>query len=355
MKIVVLLFALVSFSAMAQPGIKVNKADSCYKKADLRKGKRFAEWECGKIAGVVDCNEKLEMGTDNKTIVTTSMKQPFSGTCETCHQNGILERRVTFVNGKTNGSDTTYYSSGCIMAIRNHVMGVENGQWSYFYDSITRPVWEINYSVGEKHGTQTYYNKKGDTTKFESYTNGVLNGPKLTFDAKGKRTKQISYVNGVLDGPFLIYNPEGKIIEELTYKQGKKNGVFKYYYDDGTLLRTENWNMDVRNGEFKTLYYEGNIQTVENYKKGIKEGWFEDYFPNQKLKHRTLYKKDVIVEEHVFDEQGKETYTFGGVAKTGAEDDAVPGTEKKKPAKKEKKPKASKATPVTEEPVKEGE
>lgn len=338
MKLLALFCMLVSFSAMAQPGIKVNKADSCYKRADAGKGKRFAEWQCGKIAGVVDCNEKLEMASDNKTIVTASAKEPFTGTCETCHRNGVLERRVIFVNGQTNGSDTTYYPSGCIMVIRNHVMGAENGRWTYFYDSIARPNWEMNYVVGQKDGPQVYYTKKGDTTKYEQYKNGVLSGPKLSFDPKtGKRTKQANYVNGLLDGPFLVYNPDGKIIQETNYRQGKKNGIFKYYYDDGVLLKTESWNMDVQNGEFKTFYYEGNIQTVENYRKGAKEGVFEEYFPDQKLKRRALYKKNVLVQEQVYNEQGKEISRFGTEEKSGAEDDAVPAAGKKKKPKKAKK------------------
>jgi len=347
MKILAILAVLFSFSAFSQD-IKVKpERKNCYDKADALKKKRFAEWECGKIAGVVDCNEKLEMDEASNTVLTASMKKPFSGTCETCHMNGLLERRVTFVNGKTNGIDTTKYATGCLMVIRNHVMGSPNGVWTYYYDSTEIPAWEMQYAVGELNGVQVYYNKAGDTTKLETYNHGILNGAKVAYGANNKRVKQTNYVNGLLEGPFLIFNKDQKIIEELTYKQGKRNGVFKYYYDDGTLLRTENWTMDVKNGEFKTLYYQGHLQSIETYKKGLKEGLFEERFPDQKLKRRAIYKKDVLVEDHVYDEQGRETYTFGGTANTGAEDDAVPtGDKKKKPAKvkKEKKPKTTTET-----------
>jgi len=268
MKILVALAVLFSFSAFSQE-ISAGKSDRkhCYDKADGLKKKRFAEYECGKIAGVVDCNEKLEMDEASNTVLTASAKQPFSGTCETCHMNGLLERRVTFVNGKTNGIDTTKYATGCLMVIRNHVMGAPNGVWTYYYDSLEIPAWEMQYSVGELQGVQVYYDKKGDTTKLETYRNGVLNGAKVTYGPGNKRIKQTNYANGLLDGPFLIFNKDQKIIEELTYKQGKKNGVFKYYYDDGTLLRTENWFMDARNGEFKTFYYDQTLQSIEIYKK----------------------------------------------------------------------------------------
>lgn len=441
-----LLLVLFTFTAFGQPPIPVVKKDSCYKAADARKKQRFPEWECGKIAGIVDCNEKLELDEGSNTVITSAGKMPFSGTCETCHMNGLLERRVTFVNGKTNGIDTTFYSTGCIMQIRSHVQGVENGTWTNFYDSLGTVAWEENYSMGQKHGPQVYYSKKqrassGDTLKYEMYSNGVLNGQKITYDSKGKRMKQVNYVNGLLDGPFLVYNKEGKIIEELTYREGKKDGVFKYYYDDGKLLRTENWSMDAKNGEFKTFYYDGTVQTLETYKKSsgkpevrmdaeiyevadektanqiaemlgkrmnqqqireelgenaglnviagktinpettpaiegkkleqginkpykqnkkyyvvkvnratsiaqreIKEGWFEEYFPDHKPKRRALYKKDELVEEHVFDENGREIRTFGGQASTGAEDDEVPTSTGTKKKKKEKKPKTTEGT-----------
>lgn len=411
----------------------VKKPVNCWEKGKSREGKRYAEWECGKVAGIVDCNEKLELDPATNTVLTATQHSPFSGTCETCHGNGTIERRVTFVNGKTNGKDTTTYPSGCPMVIRDHVMGEENGQWLYWYDSTgyegkERLAWEMNYSVGELNGKQVYFNKKGDTTKLEHYQNGVLNGSKVTYDSRGKRIKVTNYVNGLLEGPYLVYNPAGKIIEDLSYKQGKKNGVLKYYYDDGTLLRTENWDMDARNGEFKTLYYEQNIQTIENYKKSngkstsyysgkvyhcptkeiaekvkeisfkksysrlvlkdlgqdlqvdtldqalpemmpelkgqkfdrgvnkpfksgeeylvvvidkilslskteVKEGWFEEYFPDQKPKRKALYKKDVLIEEHVWNEAGQEIKTFGGNSSKGNEDDAMPSTGKKKTKK----------------------
>ena len=94
--------------------------------------------------------------------------------------------------------------------------------------------------------------------------------------------------------------------------------------------------MGVKNGEFKIFYYQGHIQESENYKKGKKEGWFETFYPDSKDKRRALYKKDVLVEEHKYDEHGRETYTFGAQPDGGDEDDAMPTGKKKKKKKKKK-------------------
>lgn len=303
MKWFTLSFLLMALNAFGQPNIPVPKKDSCYKKAAARQGKRFTEWECGKLAGVVDCNEKLELDPGTNTVMSASSHKPFSGQCETCHMNGILERRVTFVDGKTQGIDTTYYPSGCIMVIRSHVQGVENGRWTYFFDSLGTVNWEMNYSVGQKHGPQITFSRKpnassGDTVKLETYNNGVLNGPKVTY-SKGKRTKQSNYVNGLLEGQFLVYNAEGKIIEEITYKEGKRDGVSKFYYDDGTLLRTETWSMDARNGEFKTFFYNGDLQTLENYRKSSEK-------PDEQFDLEIYEVKDKTTAKDVYDMLNKQ-------------------------------------------------
>jgi len=315
------------------------KEKHCYDKADSMRKARFAEWECGKLAGVVDCNEKLTYDENTKLILSGNMGKPFTGTCETCHMNGLLERRITFVNGKENGTDSTTYRSGCLQVVRTFIQGAESGTWHYYYDSTGYMAWEENYNLGQKHGPQLYLTNKdddggGDTIRFEHYNNGVLHGLRKSYYPKSHLEKEVNYSMGQIDGIFKVYNYDGKIIQDLTYKQGKKNGEMKYYYNDGTLLSIEHWNMDVRNGEFKTFYYGGLVQSVENYKKGVSEGWFEERWPDDKLKRRALYKKGVLIEEHKYDEHGVENYTFGVEVASGNEDDAMPGKKKKKKKKK---------------------
>lgn len=438
-KAFVLLLAIPGFQAAAQD-FGVNKKN-CYAKRDSVMKQRFVDWECGKLVGVIDCNEKLEYDEGSNVLFSASSGKPFTGKCETCHQNGLLEHRINFVEGKEDGPDTTYYSTGCLMVIRNHIAGKETGTWTNYYDSTGKIAWEMNYLNGQKHGRQVYLNKKGDTSLVENYLNGVLHGVKKNYYSKSRVEKEAHYTNGLLDGLFVVYNAEGKPLQQVNYKNGKKDGVATYYYDDGVLLRTENWSMDARNGEFKTVYYQQTIQSIESYKKNknykeekmdadvfecasqqiadqvyklltkdhlnptqlveklkpdtvkitknqynveatpflkfkkkfnigvnepyafegkfyvvvnkkiitnvpvdIKEGWFEERYPENKLKRKALYRNNVLVEDHVFNEQGKEIYTFGASSYKATEDDAAPvdNKTKKEKAKKEKKPKEPK-------------
>ena len=125
MRILSVLLIQTIFTSLVMAQIPVKK--NCYEKNQANKGKKYADWECGKLAGVVDCNEKLTYDENTKTILSGNMGTPFTGTCETCHMNGLLERRISFVNGKENGIDTTYYKSGCPQVVRNHVLGAVNG------------------------------------------------------------------------------------------------------------------------------------------------------------------------------------------------------------------------------------
>ena len=347
MRILVLFFVaqfmgLYSFAQIP----KIGKKDSCYfvynNSGERTNSRKYAEWQCGKILGIVDCGDRLEYDEDadivylnNKDMVnSTGADKPFSGTCESCHMNGVLARKITFVNGKENGLDTTYYESGCPQVVRSHINGQENGQWLFMYDSTQYLAWEMNYYMGEKHGKHIYMKKNGDTTKWENYKNGLLDGIKRTYYSDSRIKREVNYKLGVLDGAFKIYNLEGVVIEEINYKAGKKHQESMYYYDDGKPLKIEHWNMGVKNGAFKIFYYQGHVQEERTFKKGKKEGWYKLYYPDSKVKNESLFEKDVLIEEHRYDEQGRETYSFGTPTGDQSEDDAMPKTKKKKKKKR---------------------
>lgn len=327
----------------------------CFQESIDRYGKRYVDWQCGQNDAIVDCNEKLESDPGSNLVLTRSSGAPYSGDCETCHDNGIRQRLVHFNGGLVDGIDTTYYSSGCPQVVRNHIDGAENGMWTYYNDTSGLEAWQINYFNGEKHGQSIYWSHyrvgtdqtnvkignstrtleyglyERDTIKIENYANGLLHGLKQEFYPGSKIKKEVYYENGVFHGPFLVYDEEGNLLQELNYSEGEKDGESKYYYDDGSLLRTENWDKGVKEGTFKTFYIQGFPQKIENYKKGMKHGYFEERFNDDKIKREAYYKKDELVEEHVYDKYGNEIRTVdedGPVEKT--EDDEIPETKKKK-------------------------
>jgi len=347
--ILILILCTLKYSTYAQiTPINQSQQVPCYQKIQELQKQGVILPECGQLVGTIDCNEELEYDQEldlffkkaKDFIRREGTGQVFSGSCETCFINGLLERRIYFLNGREHGTDTTYYQSGCPQAIRSHLQGVESGKWTYFYDSTNLTAWEINYYMGKKHGKVVYLKANGDTTKLEHYSNDLLDGIKKDYYPGSKIRRESSYKGGMLDGSFKLYNQKGQLIEETNFKANKKNGLQQYFYEDGVLLRTENWTNGIKTGEFKMFYHQGNIQTLETYdKKGLKEGKFEEYYPNQSPRRLAIYKKDQLIEEHIFDEHGNETHTFGGKQLSDSEDDELPDEQKKK-----KKPKRSKKT-----------
>lgn len=312
---------------------------------------RYVEWECGQKADIIDCNSGLELDPESNRVYTRggdgfqATGKLYTGYCESCHNNGTRKRLVYFEEGLQDGKDTTTYPSGCPQVITSFVNGVENGQWVYYFDSSGYEAWEINYVNAKKHGKSIYFkqfpngkSKEGyplytrDTLKIEHHTNGVLDGVRKEFFKDSKLKREVNYKMGKFHGAFKIYNKDGVLLEDLNFENGEKIEEQKYFYDNGAPLRTENWKKGVKEGNFTTFYIQGNVQSIENYKKGLKEGWFEERFPDNSIKRRALYKKDELIEEHVFDKYGNEIKTFRVEPEENqAEDDAMP-TEKKKKA-----------------------
>lgn len=327
----------------------------CFQNSLERMGKRYVDWECGQTTGVIDCNERLESDPGSNVVFSRNSRMPFSGTCETCHPNGIKERVVTFVNGRTDGRDTTIYPSGCIQVIREHIEGKEHGLWTYYNDTSGLEAWQIEFYNGEKHGRSIYFNHfpvgsdkltikigniehtiryliyDSDTNRIEYFNDGKLHGVRKEYYPENKIKKKVSYSNGIMHGPFIVYNREGMVLQELNYNMGRKDGEWKYYYEEGSLLKIENWSNDLKVGPYKIFFINGSVQISENYdRRGRKEGWFEEYFPNERIKKRELYRKGELIEKHVFDEFGREIETVGGEKSSGKEDDDLPSKKKKK-------------------------
>lgn len=356
MKLFTFLFFIASFSVVTFSQIgEVGARKLCWEKSTERKGQRFVDWECGKSDQVVDCNESLESDPGSSLVLTRKTGARFTGTCETCHENGIKQRVVNFKDGLTDGVDTTYYRSGCTQVIRTHVLGKENGKWVFYNDSSGLEAWEINFLNGEKHGKSIYFSHnqvdtkskkikvagkeeevtygvyESDTTKIEYFVNGKLDGTRKEYFPGSKLKKEVNYKEGRLHGDFIVYNPDGDVLQQLSYDEGEKDGEWTYYYNDGSLLKIENWDKGTKRGVFKTFYIQGHLQSKEEYdRKGRKHGWFEERFADDKVKREAEYKRGELIEEHVYDEYGNEIRTVGGDAEETEEDDEVPTSKKKR-------------------------
>lgn len=365
--VVYLLLPFMLSAQISTPGSSpdFNKRNApCFQRTLDRLAEKYPVWECGHNTGIVDCNEKLEFDPGSNTVYSKTSGQPFTGDCEMCFRNGIRQRVVHYVDGKSDGIDTTYYRSGCPQVIRNNIQGKENGTWTYYFDTSGIVAWQINYANGLKNGLSIFYKQhqvgnattsvvidhvkhivpypvyESDTFKIEHYANGLLNGVKKEFWPGSRLKREVGYKNGVFDGAFITYDTTGTILQEIHYKEGKKVGESKMYYNNGHIMKTGVWKNGLKNGEFKEFYPAGGIQTVGHYRNGLRDGVFIRRDLDNRIRRQARYEKDQLVEEHVFDKQGNEIRTVGEEKSTSkAEDDKLPGADDSKKGKDKNKDK----------------
>jgi antitoxin component YwqK of YwqJK toxin-antitoxin module len=301
----------------------------------------------------------------------------FEGPQLTFNAKGDTAKLENYSGGVLNGLKVTYDSKGVKSKQMTYVKGVLNGPF-LLYNRKGDIIEELSYKEGKKHGVQYYYYDDGKLLRTENWDMDARNGefktlfynqtlqsienykkvtPKpmqyITADLYACPTKEVAMQLGqmlyekktkaeVLDSlnknsTIVVSAVRGEAVEENAILKGNKlaKGV----------------NQPIKSGK---LYYIAVVSELNTLTKTeVREGLFEDRFPDGKVKSRAIYKKDVLIEEHVFDEQGREIRTFGGQAAAGKEDDAMPTTkkekEKKKKEPKQKEPK-KKEEPKPEEP-----
>ena len=283
-------------TAQAQSDTTGNqKAPKCY-------DKRFER--------VKNCADIVFFDQDQNAVFHQKSGKPFTGLCKSCFFNDNLEMLLNFVNGFSEGTDTIYYESGGINLIRTHYQGKEDGRW-FFYNEDGTVKWEKGYFAGAPEGKHIYYFPDGNIKKIETWKAGQLTGLKKEFfegknGEAGKLKKEIAYKNGEFDGVYRTYLESGQVSIEQFFKNGERDGLSSFYYDDGSLFYTENYANGQKEGQVKRLYKNGNTWIIERYKKGQKNGTWEEYYDDGTLKYEAKWEKNVLKEEHFYDENGDE-------------------------------------------------
>jgi antitoxin component YwqK of YwqJK toxin-antitoxin module len=333
------LVVLLSFPFFSNAQFEVLNQAKCYEKYDQRRATGFMENDCEQLRGVVDCNDKLDYNKEMDLVFSQGTGKVFTGRCQTCYYSGMRDRLITFVNGKEDGADTTYYETGCIKVIREHKVGKENGIWTFYFDSTQHVAWRKGFRDGVEHGEHIIFGKTGDTVLREVYKLGLLNGPRETYYGPGLPKEIARYKEGLLDGENVSYFQNGNKSKHLRFVNGQKQGRQEYFYSSGDMMRYEIYDKNQKNGQFKSFFIGGELQAEENWVTGLRHGYFRNYHTNGRLKTENLYDRDKAIISRKYDEYGT---LIEGVHAVFGEDDALPDIaltpkEKKKLEKLEKK------------------
>ena len=255
---------------------------------------------------LTNCYEKVAFdSSSNRYYSRQNLGSFFDGTCTTCHRNGVVEQQITINEGKRNGTDTSYFPSGCPYSSQTFVNGVIHGTSTSYFDSTNRIKSKVNHFMGSLYGPFIVFNEKGDTLKYQEYENNLLSGIKKEYYENSKLKKIVGYKAGRPSGSQINYDEDGNKLLEVNYLDGAKHGSWIYYFDDQNIARTEYWTKGQKNGSFITYNNLGKMLSEKYFKKDVPIGIHKEYYMDSKEKHVQVYgKKGKLIEEYRFDEFG---------------------------------------------------
>jgi uncharacterized protein len=176
------------------------------------------------------------------------------------------------------------------------------------------PVHEKSWLVaGKRDGTKYLYYKDGTLNAKYEYKAGIANGAYLINYENGTLGERSFYLEDELHGKYENYHINGALSIAGEYAKGLQIGDWKYYYRNGKLSREGKYNVKgLPVGEW--IYYDvpGEITEKRNFDA---EGRFHGdnaFYSNGKIFGVSTYKKDILVKDTYYDQNGKVISTTGG-------------------------------------------
>ncbi|MDP4739964.1 MAG: hypothetical protein NWS19_07345 [Crocinitomicaceae bacterium] len=260
------------------------------------------------------CHESVAFDEEhNLYLLRKDYATPYNGTCVSCFPSFTIEEKLNFVNGRRQGTDTSFYQSGCLQSIQSYQIGLQDGPTYVFYDSTNRVQYEIWYQAGQLNGPSIQFsrNARADTLMYKHYKSGKLDGPQRTYLLNGKLRKISNYREGLAEGAQITYNASAQKESELFFKAGKKHGTWTYYFDSGQTARTETWKDGKKNGVFVSYNELGKVLSSEKYAMGLPIGLHQTFYADGKLNYSCSYSnKGEKLEEYVIDQYGVKKQLF---------------------------------------------
>jgi antitoxin component YwqK of YwqJK toxin-antitoxin module len=224
-----------------------NKAEAKNKKVlGLKEGKWYerVKWYDEPFSSSVPAEATDANINDWYTLTVYKKGKPY-GIARRYDLKGILERESPYVNGKRNGTEKQFYTSGKLFWLTKYrndtLMDTANG---YFESG--KLLDRVIYKNGEKNGVEKLYYESGTLNDEYPWVNDTLNGIAKEYYEDGKLERIFSYANGKSDSVEIHYYDNGAISYEGFYIKGQPTGNWKEYYKNGKLKSLRIYN----NGAF---------------------------------------------------------------------------------------------------------
>ena len=169
--LVLLFFGTLSYGQISRGGVTPKEENTDEEKSNV---KPLAP-DYSTKQKVADCNQDLDLEESNNLIYHKRTRKPFTGSCVSYYDNQQMERMVSFIIGKENGTSYNYYENGQIAKQTYYKDGELDGKFTAYYRN-GQIQWEKNYKDGKKDGKATWYYDNGQIEKEEYFKDGKLIG-----------------------------------------------------------------------------------------------------------------------------------------------------------------------------------
>ena len=235
--------------------------------------------------------------------------------------SGVVVRKEVFVAGERRGDVQTYYKSGKLKMKGNYGDEVSLAIESYFTEKGVQSIIagkgtikktksgiteEVSYKHGAPHGEWKSWVENGELLEIGNYDRGEETGRYIQYNKSGQIKEDGYYVNGIEEGYWKSYYKTGIIKEEGSYVDGEKNGEWKYFYPNGspkkTIIHKINsqdliWEFWAKNGVHKVKKSNGEyfdrddngIPIKGPIKEGLKQGQWNFRFNVKGVDHSVLF------------------------------------------------------------------
>lgn len=168
------------------------------------------------------------------------------GAFQEWHENGVLERELSYISGLKWGREQTYDVNGVRSLSLNWEQGMKQGAEQTWWPGGKILKSENIYVNGLLEGAGRSWYPDGEIKDSVSYKAGKKNGLAVSWYSQGGRASEEPYLDNELEGTVIRYSPEGQKTFVCSYTKGSRHGLCKTFYSTGSVESVVEYRQGVR-------------------------------------------------------------------------------------------------------------
>ena len=216
---------------------------------------------------VVDTSSKLI--EKNGLMYLSTQDMPYTGEYTEYYKNKQVKKRVTYKNGKRNGSSKKWFENGQIYTDGFFKDDKKEGVQKVWFENGQIKA-ELFFKDDKYGGVQKVWFKNGNPYFEKSFNNDIEKGIQRTWYENGNLNSEINLIDGLQEGLQKTWYENGTIESEQFFKNGKFQGIQTIYNIDGQ-IKSETYYEDGKKVNVDINKNKSDIDERERFTKDLTE------------------------------------------------------------------------------------